>query len=74
MWKSKLLTNFCYVLRTTRGFSFEKHYDVIVIGGGHAGTEACTAAARMGAHTLLVTHKKDTIGMSALQLLPLSLH
>ncbi|XP_057320452.1 protein MTO1 homolog, mitochondrial [Microplitis mediator] len=37
-------------------------YDVIVIGGGHAGTEACAAAARMGAKTLLVTHKKSTIG------------
>ena len=39
-------------------------FDVIVIGGGHAGTEACTAAARMGAKTLLVTHKKSTIGKS----------
>lgn len=37
-------------------------YDVIVIGGGHAGTEACAASARMGAKTLLVTHKKETIG------------
>ncbi|KAG8036174.1 hypothetical protein G9C98_004754 [Cotesia typhae] len=37
-------------------------YDVIVIGGGHAGTEAYAAAARMGAKTLLVTHKKSTIG------------
>lgn len=35
---------------------------MIVIGGGHAGTEACAAAARMGAKTLLVTHKKETIG------------
>lgn len=38
-------------------------FDVIVIGGGHAGTEACAAAARMGAKTLLVTHKKSTIGI-----------
>ncbi len=38
------------------------HYDVIVIGGGHAGTEAALAAARMGAQTLLLTHNIDTIG------------
>ncbi|XP_058807760.1 protein MTO1 homolog, mitochondrial isoform X4 [Phymastichus coffea] len=37
-------------------------FDVIVIGGGHAGTEASAAAARMGAKVLLVTHKKSTIG------------
>ncbi|XP_036149564.1 protein MTO1 homolog, mitochondrial isoform X2 [Monomorium pharaonis] len=40
----------------------ENKFDVIVIGGGHAGTEACTAAVRMGAKTLLVTQKKNTIG------------
>ncbi len=38
-------------------------YDVIVVGGGHAGCEAAAAAARMGAATALVTHKKDTIGI-----------
>jgi tRNA uridine 5-carboxymethylaminomethyl modification enzyme len=37
-------------------------YDVIVIGGGHAGTEAAAAAARMGANTLLLTHRMDTVG------------
>src|SRR6202000_2189439 len=38
------------------------NYDVIVIGGGHAGCEAAAAAARFGARTLLLTHKRETIG------------
>lgn len=41
---------------------YPHHYDVIVIGGGHAGTEACLAAARMGCSTLLLTHNVETLG------------
>jgi len=42
---------------------FQQSYDVIVIGGGHAGTEAALAAARMGMQTLLLTHNVETLGM-----------
>ncbi len=41
---------------------FPDRFDVIVIGGGHAGTEACLAAARMGCKTLLLTHNIETLG------------
>jgi tRNA uridine 5-carboxymethylaminomethyl modification enzyme len=40
----------------------KKAYDVIVIGAGHAGIEACLAAARMGSRTLLITMNLDKIG------------
>jgi tRNA uridine 5-carboxymethylaminomethyl modification enzyme len=46
----------------TSQHSFHQHYDVIVIGGGHAGTEAALAAARMGSNTLLLTHNIETLG------------
>lgn len=41
---------------------FDKEFDVIVIGGGHAGTESCLASSRMGKETLLITHNIETLG------------
>src|ERR1700704_447929 len=42
---------------------FAKKYEVMVVGGGHAGCEAAGAAARLGASVALVTHRRDTIGV-----------
>ena len=47
---------------TAATVEYQQTFDVIVIGGGHAGTEACLAAARMGCRTLLLTHSVDTLG------------
>ena len=56
----------CFDTRGLRAYIpamvYKDTYDVIVIGGGHAGTEAAGAAARMGANTLLLTHRMDTVG------------
>ena len=41
---------------------YQQHFDVIVVGGSHAGTEAALAAARMGSSTLLLTHNIETLG------------
>ncbi len=43
--------------------AMDREFDVIVIGGGHAGCEAAAAAARMGVSTALLTHKLDTVGV-----------
>jgi tRNA uridine 5-carboxymethylaminomethyl modification enzyme len=42
--------------------NYPESFDVIVVGGGHAGTESCLAAARMGCKTLLLTHNIETLG------------
>src|SRR6202035_4451806 len=46
----------------TRAMRFSKSFDCLVVGGGHAGTEAALAAARMGSQTLLLTQNIETLG------------
>src|SRR5205809_2868507 len=51
-----------YVCVTLIPMLFPEEFDVIVVGGGHAGTEAALAAGRMGCRTLLLTHNIETLG------------
>src|SRR5207344_570048 len=48
--------------RSAHPMLYPQEFDVIVVGGGHAGTEAALAAARMGCATLLLTHNIETLG------------
>ena len=61
--RSRLRRNYVVESKYGRNSAPLVDYDVVVVGGGHAGTEAAAAACRVGSRTLLITHKFSTIGM-----------
>ena len=58
----RLFTTLYLDLSSSPPRGHDHRYSVVVVGGGHAGTEAAAAASRMGADTVLITHKFSTIG------------